>query len=50
MYNLILYLYYYIYNNDYYIKYYNNSIRSLIKHRNKFLKINKLNILDNSPY
>ena len=50
MYNMILYIYNYIYNNNFYIKYYNNSIRSLIKYRNKYLKKNNLNILDNSPY
>ncbi len=50
MYNIIIYLYNYVYKNDYYTKYYSNSIRSLIKHRNKYFKDNNLNILDKSPY
>lgn len=49
MYNMILYVFYYIYKNDYY-KYYSNNIRSLIKYRNKYLKDNNINILDKSPY
>jgi hypothetical protein len=50
LHNLILYLYYTIYNNEYKINYYNNSIRSLIKYRNNYFNKNNINILDKSPY
>ena len=50
MYNIIIYIYNFIYKHDYNIKYYSNCIRSLIKHRDKYFKDNNLNILDKSPY
>ena len=50
MYNIIIYLYNYIYKFDYNIKYYSNCILSLIKHRNKYFKNNNVNILDKSPF